>query len=179
MKKGLKGSQTEKNLWEAFSGESQARNKYTYFASQAKKDGYVQIQRYFEETAENEKEHAKVWFKLLDGINSTEENLVAAAAGEHYEWTEMYAGFAKTAREEGFDEIADLFEGAANVEKHHEARYLNLKKNIETGKVFKRDEPKAWICQNCGHIHRGEEAPDECPVCSHPKSYFKLLVKDY
>ncbi|MFO7612403.1 MAG: rubrerythrin family protein [Clostridia bacterium] len=179
MKRNLKGSNTEKNLREAFAGESQARNKYTYFASVAKKEGYVQIQKYFEETAGNEMEHAKVWFKLLDGIGTTEENLKAAAEGEHYEWTEMYKGFAETAKAEGFDDIAALFEGAAVIEKHHEARYNNLLNNIVEGSVFRKETSKAWICQNCGHIHRGEEALDECPVCSHPKAYFKLLVKDY
>lgn len=179
MTKNLKGSKTEQNLMDAFAGESQARNKYTYFASKAKKEGYVQISQYFEETAGNEMEHAKIWFKLLDGIGTTEENLKTAAAGEYYEWTEMYKGFAETAKEEGFNDIADLFGGVAVIERHHEARYNNLLKNIEEGKVFKRETSKAWICQNCGHIHRGEEALEECPVCSHPKAYFKLLAKDY
>ena len=175
----LKGSKTEANLMTAFAGESQARNKYTYFASKARKDGYVQIANIFEETANNEKEHAKIWFKLLEGIGSTPENLLAAAEGENYEWTDMYATFAKEAREEGFDHIANLFEGVAAIEKEHEERYKALCKNIEEGKVFNREGKKAWICRNCGHIHFGEEAPEVCPVCAHPKAYFELRAQNY
>lgn len=176
----LKGSKTEANLMAAFAGESQARNKYTYYASKAKKEGLVQIAEYFEETANNEKEHAKMWFKLLHGgIKSTEINLQDAADGENYEWTDMYAGFAKTAREEGFDHIADLFEGVAKIEKDHEERYLKLLENLKTGKVFERSEQQAWICSNCGHVHTGNSAPDVCPVCAHPKAYFKIRTLDY
>ena len=176
----LKGSKTEQNLMTAFAGESQARNKYTYYASKAKKEGYVQISAIFEETANNEKEHAKMWFKLLhDGVPSTIENLRDAANGENYEWTDMYKSFAEIAKEEGFDEIAVLFEGVAAIEKHHEERYRKLLDNIETGKVFKRPEEKMWICRNCGHIHYGEEAPEVCPVCNHPKSYFELKAENY
>ena len=176
----LKGSKTEQNLWTAFAGESQARNKYTYYASQAKKDGYVQIGNLFIETAENEKEHAKIWFKLLHGgMPDTVTNLKDAAAGENYEWTEMYAEFAKVAREEGFDQIADLFDGVAKIEKEHEERYLALLKNVEDGKVFKKDSQVVWICTNCGHIHIGDSAPELCPVCSHPQAYFQLVAKNY
>ena len=177
----LKGSQTEKNLMEAFAGESQARNKYTYFASKAKKEGYEQIAAIFEETAGNEKEHAKMWFKLLQGgdIKSTKENLLMAAEGENYEWTDMYAEFAKTAKEEGFDRIAFLFEEVGKIEKEHEERYRKLLDNIEQGKVFVREEPKMWICRNCGHIHYGEEAPAVCPVCAHPQNYFEIRKENY
>lgn len=176
----LKGSKTEANLMAAFAGESQARNKYTYYASKAKKDGYVQIAALFEETAANEKEHAKIWFKLLNGgIGSTLDNLKDAAAGENYEWTDMYAGFAKTAREEGFDFIADLFEGVAKIEKEHEARYLKLVENIENGLVFSRDGDVIWQCRNCGHIVIGKKAPETCPVCAHPQSYFEIKAENY
>ena len=176
----IKGSKTEANLLAAFSGESQARNKYTYYASKARKDGYVQIANIFEETANNEKEHAKMWFKLLNGgIGDTLSNLKDAAAGENYEWTDMYAGFAKTAREEGFDHIADLFEGVAKIEKEHEERYLKLVQNIEGGLVFSKDGDVIWQCSNCGHIHVGQKAPEVCPVCSHPQAYFQLLAKNY
>lgn len=175
----LKGSKTEANLWEAFSGESQARNKYTYFASVAKKEGYVQVQNIFLETAENEKEHAKLWFKLLRELGTTTENLKAAAEGEHYEWTTMYKDFAATAREEGFEHIAKLFDGAAAIEKEHEARYLKLLDNIENGSVFKDSEEVAWKCINCGHIHVGDEAPQVCPVCAHPKAFFERRAVNY
>ena len=175
----LKGTKTEKNLMEAFAGESQARNKYSYFASKAKKDGYQQIGAFFEETANNEKEHAKIWFKLLNGIGSTEENLKAAAAGEHDEWTDMYARMANEAREEGFDEIAALFEGVGKIEKEHEERYLKLLKNIEDGVVFKRETKSVWVCRNCGHIVDSLEAPEKCPVCAHPQDYFELRVINY
>lgn len=176
----LKGTRTEKNLMEAFAGESMARNKYTYFASKARKDGYVQIAELFEETAANEKEHAKIWYKLLhDGIGSTTENLKAAAEGENYEWTDMYATFAKEAREEGFHEIADLFEGVAAIEKEHEERYLKLLQNIEDGIVFSRDGDTIWKCKNCGHVCVGHKAPDVCPVCNHPQSYFEIKAENY
>ena len=176
----LKGSKTETNLLAAFAGESEARNKYTYFASKAKKDGYVQIAKIFEETADNEKEHAKIWFKLLnDGIGSTEENLKAAAAGENYEWTDMYATFAKEAREEGFDQIAALFEMVGEIEKEHEARYLKLLKNIENGLVFSKEGDTIWKCSNCGHIVIGKNAPEVCPVCAHPQSYFEVKAENY
>ncbi len=175
----LKGSRTEANLAAAFAGESQARNKYTYFASKAKKDGYVQIAKIFEETANNEKEHAKMWFKLLGGIGTTAENLKAAAEGENYEWTDMYAGFAKVAREEGFDDIAEKFEMVGAIEKEHEARYLKLLENVEGGLVFSRDNEMIWQCSNCGHIVVGKAAPDMCPVCAHPQSYFELLATNY
>ena len=175
----LKGSKTEANLRAAFAGESEARNKYTYYASKARKEGYNQIAALFEETAANEKEHAKLWFKLFHGIDSTAENLADAAAGENYEWTDMYAKFAKEAREEGFDHIAQLFDGVAAIEKEHEERYKALCKNIEEGKVFNREGKKAWICRNCGHIHFGEEAPEVCPVCAHPKAYFELRAQNY
>ncbi|MBQ2390331.1 MAG: rubrerythrin family protein [Clostridia bacterium] len=176
----LKGTKTEANLMTAFAGESQARNKYTYYASKAKKDGYEQIAALFEETANNEKEHAKMWFKLLHGgIPSTEENLKDAAEGENYEWTEMYAEFAKVAREEGFDHIATLFDGVAAIEKEHEERYRKLLGNIEEGIVFSRDGDMVWICRNCGHVHVGKAAPEVCPVCAHPKAYFELRSKNY
>jgi len=176
----LKGSKTEANLMTAFAGESQARNKYTYYASKAKKDGYVQIAAIFEETANNEKEHAKMWFKLLHGgIGDTVDNLKDAAAGENYEWTDMYAGFAKTAREEGFDHIADLFEGVAKIEKEHEERYLKLVKNLEEGLVFSRDGDMIWQCANCGHIVIGKKAPEVCPVCAHPQAYFQIKAQNY
>ncbi len=177
----LKGSRTEANLMTAFAGESQARNKYTYYASKAKKDGYVQIAQIFEETANNEKEHAKIWFKLLHdgGVPSTIENLKDAAAGENYEWTEMYAEFAKVAKEEGFDHIASLFEMVAKIEKDHEERYKKLLANIEGGLVFSRDGDMMWICSNCGHVHFGKEAPELCPVCAHPKAYFMVKAENY
>jgi rubrerythrin len=177
----LKGSKTEANLMTAFAGESQARNKYSYFASKAKKDGYEQIAAIFEETANNEKEHAKMWFKLLCGgeIPSTAENLKAAADGENYEWTDMYAQFAKEAKEEGFDRIAYLFESVANIEKEHEARYRKLLENVEGGLVFSKDGDKIWQCRNCGHIVIGKEAPEVCPVCSHPKAYFEIKADNY
>jgi len=176
----IKGSKTEANLQAAFAGESMARNKYTFYASQAKKDGYVQIASFFEETAGNEKEHAKIWFKLLhDGVSDTIANLKDGAAGEHYEWTDMYVNFAKTAREEGFAKIAFLFEEVAKIEKEHEERYLNLLKNIEEDKVFARDEKKVWKCSNCGHFHYGDKAPEVCPVCNHPKAYFEIKAENY
>ena len=177
----LKGSKTEKNLWEAFAGESQARNKYTYFASKAKKEGYEQVGAFFEETAGNEKEHAKIWFKLLCGgeIPATTENLKAAAAGEHGEWTEMYKRMAEDAREEGFNDIAFLFESVGRIEKEHEERYLKLLKNIQDGAVFTKKEKSVWICRNCGHIVDSESAPHQCPVCTHPQSYFELRVINY
>lgn len=176
----LKGSRTEKNLMEAFAGESMARNKYTYFASKAKKDGYVQIGELFEETAANEKEHAKIWFKLLNGgIGTTAENLKAAAAGENYEWTDMYDKFAREAKEEGFDDIAALFEGVAAIEKEHEERYRKLLSNIEDGIVFSRDGDTIWKCKNCGHICIGPKAPEVCPVCNHPQSYFEVKAENY
>lgn len=176
----LKGTKTEANLMAAFAGESQARNKYTYYASKAKKDGYVQIAALFEETANNEKEHAKIWFKLLhDGMPSTVENLKDAAEGENYEWTDMYAGFAKTAREEGFEDIAKLFEGVAAIEKEHEERYRKLLENIEGDLVFSKDGDVIWECRNCGHIVIGKKAPDVCPVCAHPQSYFQVKANNY
>ncbi len=178
--KDLKGTKTEANLQTAFAGESMARNKYTYYASKAKKDGYVQIAELFEETAANEKEHAKLWFKLLHGgIGTTAENLKDAAAGENYEWTDMYATFAKEAKEEGFDEIAALFEGVAAVEKRHEERYLKLLANVESGLVFSRDGDMMWQCGNCGHVVIGKQAPEVCPVCAHPQSYFRILAENY
>ena len=179
MAKDLKGTQTEKNLLEAFAGESQARNKYTYYASKAKKDGYVQISKLFEETANNEKEHAKIWFKLLCGINSTEENLEDAAAGENCEWTNMYPSFAKTAREEGFDDIAELFEKVGMIEKEHEKRYRKLLANIKGSLVFSSDGDEVWECANCGHIVIGKKAPEQCPVCNHPQSYFMRRATNY
>lgn len=177
----LKGSKTEKNLLEAFSGESQARNKYDYYASQAKKDGYVQVSNIFAETALNEKEHAKLWFKHLHGwgVPDTITNLKDAAAGENYEWTQMYATFAKEAREEGFNEIADMFEAVGAVEKLHEERYLTLLANIENGVVFKKDKVVMWKCGNCGYVHVAEEAPELCPACKHPKSYFEIRAVNY
>ena len=175
----LKGSKTEANLLAAFSGESQARNKYTYFASKAKKEGYVQIANLFEETANNEKEHAKIWFKLLDGIGSTAENLKAAAEGENYEWTDMYATFAKEARAEGFDHIADLFEMVGEIEKEHEQRYLKLLANVENGLVFSKEGDTVWQCSNCGHIVIGKQAPEVCPVCAHPQAYFQVKAENY
>jgi len=176
----LKGTKTEANLMAAFSGESQARNKYTYYASKAKKEGFEQIAELFTETANNEKEHAKIWFKLLhDGVADTATNLKDAAAGEKYEWTDMYANFAKEAREEGFTKIAVLFEEVAKIEKDHEERYNALLANIEQGKVFKKDTPQQWICSNCGHIHEGPNAPEVCPVCEHPKAYFKVRATNY
>lgn len=177
----LKGSQTEKNLQTAFAGESQARNKYTYYASKAKKDGYNQIAAIFEETAANEKEHAKIWFKLLhEGkVPDTVTNLKDAAAGENYEWTDMYAGFAKTAKEEGFDQIAELFAMVGEIEKHHEERYKKLLANIEGGIVFSRDNDMIWQCSNCGHIVVGKKAPDVCPVCDHPQSFFQILAENF
>lgn len=180
MSEKLKGTRTEANLMAAFAGESQARNKYTYYASKAKKDGYVQIAALFEETANNEKEHAKIWFKLLhDGIGSTPDNLKDAAEGENYEWTDMYATFAKEAREEGFDEIAALFDGVAAIEKEHEERYRKLLANIEDGLVFSRDNDMIWQCINCGHIVVGKKAPEVCPVCAHPQSYFQIKAENY
>lgn len=175
----LKGSKTEANLLKAFAGESQARNKYTYFASKAKKEGYNQIAAVFEETAENEKEHAKLWFKHLNGIGSTYENLIAAASGENEEWTDMYKQMAKTAREEGFEEIARQFEGVAEIEKRHEERYLKLAKNVKENMVFVKEGEKVWICTNCGHIHVGKNAPEVCPVCAHPQAYFKILNEEF
>ena len=175
----LAGTKTEKNLMEAFAGESMARNKYTYFASKAKKEGYEQISALFLETANNEKEHAKIWFKLLSGIGTTEENLKAAAAGENEEWTDMYARMAREAREEGFDQIADLFEGVGAIEKEHEERYLKLLENVEKEEVFKKNVKTVWICRNCGHIVDSEEAPEKCPVCAHPQAYFELRVINY
>ena len=178
--KNLKGTKTEKNLMAAFSGESEARNKYTYYASKAKKDGYVQIAKIFEETAANEKEHAKIWFKLLkDGIGATDVNLEDAASGENYEWTEMYPTFAKEAREEGFDHIAYLFEEVAKIEKEHEERYKKLLENVEGGLVFSRDEEMIWQCSNCGHIMVGKKAPEVCPVCAHPQAYFEIKADNY
>ena len=173
------GTQTEKNLMAAFAGESEARNKYTYFASKAKKEGFEQIAALFLKTADNEKEHAKLWFKELNGIGDTAENLLAAAEGENYEWTDMYATFAKEAREEGFDHIADLFEMVGEIEKEHEARYLKLLDNVENGLVFSRDGDCIWQCSNCGHIVVGKQAPDVCPVCAHPKAYFELKSSNY
>jgi rubrerythrin len=177
----LKGSKTEQNLMTAFAGESQARNKYTYFASKAKKEGYQQIAALFEETANNEKEHAKIWFKLLnDGeIPSTASNLAAAADGENYEWTDMYDEFAKVAKEEGFDHIAFLFEGVAKIEKEHEARFRSLLKSVEDKVVFSSDEDAIWICRNCGHIVVGKYAPEVCPICAHPQSYFERKATNY
>jgi rubrerythrin len=190
--KSLKNTKTEKNLLTAFAGESQARNRYTYFASKAKKDGYVQISKIFEETANQEKEHAKRLFKFLEGgeveitgafpagvIGETADNLKGSAAGENYEWTEMYPSFAKIAREEGFDKIAEVFEAIAVAEKQHEKRYLALMKNIREEKVFKREQKVFWVCQNCGYVHYGEEAPEICPACVHPQSHFKLLCENY
>lgn len=180
-KMNLKGTKTEANLQAAFAGESQARNKYTYFASRAKKDGYVQIAAIFEETANNEKEHAKLWYKLLNGgsIGSTVENLKEAAGGENYEWTDMYDNFAKEAREEGFEEIARLFEGVAAIEKEHEERYRKLLENVEKELVFSKDGNVIWQCANCGHICVGRKAPEVCPVCAHPQAYFQVKPENY
>ena len=177
----LKGSKTEENLLKAFAGESGARNKYTYYASKAKKEGFEQIATIFEETANNEKEHAKLWFKYLHGgdVPTTEENLLDAAEGENYEWTDMYAEFAKVAKEEGFDEIAYKFEGVAKIEKEHEERYRALIENVKNEKVFNKESEEMWICRNCGHIHFGKTAPEVCPVCNHPKAYFELRAKNY
>ena len=177
----LKGSKTEKNLQTAFAGESQARNKYTYYASQAKKDGFVQISKIFEETANNEKEHAKLWFKYLNGgkVPETIQNLKDAADGENYEWTDMYATFAREAKEEGFEELAILFEMVGKIEKHHEERYRKLLANIEKGEVFKRVGENMWECANCGHVHIGETAPQLCPVCKHPQSFLFLKAQNY
>lgn len=173
------GTQTEKNLEAAFAGESQARNKYTYFASVAKKQGFEQIADLFLKTAGNEKEHAKMWFKELNGIGDTAENLLAAAEGENYEWTDMYEDFAKTAEEEGFTELAHKFRLVAAIEKHHEERYRALLRNVEAAEVFKRSEIKVWECRNCGHIVVGKEAPEVCPVCNHPQSYFEIHAENY
>ncbi|MDF2586582.1 MAG: rbr2 [Anaerocolumna sp.] len=176
----LKGTKTEVNLRKAFAGESEARNKYTYYASKAKKEGYEQIAELFLETANNEKEHAKLWFKLLhDGMPDTKENLLDAAMGENYEWTDMYATFAKEAREEGFTKIAYLFEGVAKIEKEHEERYRKLLSNLEDGLVFSKDGDTIWQCGNCGHIHVGKKAPEKCPVCDHPQAYFRVLAQNY
>jgi len=179
--KNLKGTKTEQNLLEAFAGESMARNKYTYFASKAKKDGYVQIAQLFEDTANNEKEHAKMWFKLLEGgsIKGTAENLLAAAEGENGEWTDMYARMAREAREEGFEDIAEKFEMVAAIEKTHEERYRKLLANVEGGLVFSRDGDMIWECSNCGHLHIGKKAPEVCPVCAHPQSYFMIRAINY
>ncbi len=178
MGKELKGTKTEKNLWEAFAGESQARNKYTYFASVAKKEGYQQIAEIFEETANNEKEHAKIHFKLLQGIGNTIENLKDAATGENEEWTDMYPRMAKDAREEGFEDIAKIFDGIAVIEKEHEERYKKLLENIEKGVVFKKESQVKWKCRNCGHIHEGNEAPEVCPVCDHPQAFFEVKAEN-
>ena len=177
----FKGSKTEANLMTAFAGESQARNKYTYYASAANKEGYVQIAKLFTETADNEKEHAKIWFKLLHGgkVADTATNLADAAAGENYEWTDMYAGFAKTAKEEGFDHIAYLFDAVGKIEKEHEERFLALLNNVKTESVFKKEEEIVWICLNCGHIHVGKDAPSVCPVCDHPQAYFAMRTQNY
>lgn len=179
--KDLKGTKTEKNLLEAFAGESQARNKYSFYASKARKDGYEQIAALFEETANNEKEHAKMWFKYLHGgaVPTTTENLLDAAQGENFEWTDMYERMAQEAEEEGFAEIAAKMRGVAAVERHHEERYRKLLKNIETGVVFTRDGDMVWICRNCGHLHIGNSAPEVCPVCNHPQAYFELQAKNY
>ena len=175
----LKGSKTEANLWKAFAGESQARNKYDYYASKAKKEGYEQIAAIFQETALNEKEHAKLWFKALDGIGSTPENLAAAAAGENEEWTQMYAEMAKTAEEEGFLKLAAQFEGVAKIEKTHEERYLKLLENLKNGEVFRKGEKVLWFCRNCGHVELAENAPAVCPVCAHPQAYFQVKATNY
>ena len=175
----LKGSKTEQNLWTAFAGESQARNKYDYFASRAKKDGYEQIAAIFQETALNEKEHAKLWFKALEGIGDTPANLLAAAAGEHEEWTDMCKRFAEEAKAEGFDRLAFLFAKVAEIEKHHEERYRKLLANIEKGEVWEKVGENRWQCRNCGHIYIGEKAPEKCPVCDHPKAYFQIEPENY
>ncbi len=179
MKTKYSGTQTEKNLEAAFAGESQARNKYTFFASKAKKEGYEQIAELFLKTADNEKEHAKLWFKELNGIGDTEQNLEAAAAGENYEWTDMYEGFAKVAEEEGFPELARKFRMVAQIEKHHEERYRALLHNVEMKEVFEKSEVKVWECRNCGHIVVGTKAPEICPVCAHPQSYFEIHMENY
>ena len=179
MSKPLAGTKTEKNLWTAFAGESQARNKYDYFAGVARKEGFQQIAAIFEETASNEKAHAKIWFKELQGIGNTAENLKAAASGEHYEWTDMYAGFAETAEKEGFPELAAKFRAVAAIEKHHEERYRALLHNIETAQVFEKSDVKVWECRNCGHIVVGTKAPEVCPVCAHPQSYFEIHAENY
>ena len=173
------GTQTEKNLLEAFAGESQARNKYTYFASKAKKEGYEQIAEIFLKTADNEKEHAKIWFKELEGIGTTADNLKAAADGENFEWTDMYEGFAKTAEKEGFADLAKKFRMVGEIEKRHEERYRALLRNVEAQEVFKKSSVKVWECRNCGHIVVGEKAPDVCPVCAHPQSYFEISAENY
>lgn len=173
------GTETEKNLRTAFSGESEARNKYTFFASVAKKEGYEQIAALFQKTADNEKEHAKMWFKELNGIGNTAHNLASAAEGENYEWTDMYAGFAETAEKEGFPELAAKFRLVAEIEKHHEERYRALLKNVETAKVFEKSDVKVWECRNCGHIVIGTSAPQICPVCAHPQSYFEVRAENY
>ena len=173
------GTQTEKNLMDAFSGESQARNKYTYFASKAKKEGFEQIAALFQKTADNEKEHAKMWFKELNGLGDTAENLLSAAEGENYEWTDMYAGFADTAEKEGFSELAAKFRMVAEIEKHHEERFRALLNNVETATVFEKSEVKVWECRNCGHIVVGTKAPEMYPVCAHPKAYFELHAENY
>lgn len=179
--KNLQGTKTEANLKAAFAGESQAHNKYTYFASKAKKDGYVQIAAIFEETAKNEQEHAKIWYKILNGgqVSDTATNLKDAATGENYEWTDMYAGFAETAREEGFTEVARLFDAVAAIEKEHEERYKKLLSNVENGLVFSKDGDAVWQCSNCGHIVVGKNAPQLCPVCAHPQSYFQVRAENY
>lgn len=177
--KDLKGTKTEKNLLEAFAGESMARNKYSYFASVAKKEGYQQISAIFEETAGNEKEHAKLWFKALGELGTTTENLLKAAEGEYGEWTDMYARMAKEAREEGFLELAQQFEGVAKIEKTHEERYRKLLSNIEEDKVFKREDKEVWFCRNCGHLHYGKKSPSVCPVCNHPQAYFEIRSENY
>lgn len=174
----LKGSKTYENLLIAYAGESQARNKYTYFASKAREEGYMQIADIFEKTADNEKEHAELWYKHFAGIGTTEENLLTAAEGEHYEWSEMYADMAKVAREEGFTRIAEQMEGVAAIEKHHEERYLKFRDDIRNGRVFERENEEAWICTNCGHIHYGKEAPKVCPVCFHERGYFKIKAEE-
>ena len=173
------GTQTEKNLWEAFAGESQARNKYTYFASKANKEGFEQIAEIFQKTADNEKEHAKLWFKELEGIGDTAQNLLAAAEGENYEWTDMYEGFAKTAEAEGFKALAMKFRLVAAIEKRHEERYRALLKNVELQEVFAKSDVKVWECRNCGHIVVGEQAPEMCPTCAHPQAYFEIHVDNY
>jgi rubrerythrin len=173
------GTQTEKNLWEAFAGESQARNKYTYFASKAKKEGFEQIAEIFQKTADNEKEHAKLWFKELEGIADTAQNLLAAAEGENYEWTDMYEGFAKTAEAEGFKALAMKFRLVAAIEKRHEERYRALLKNVELQEVFAKSDVKVWECRNCGHIVVGEQAPEMCPTCAHPQAYFEIHIDNY
>ena len=179
MDKELKGTKTEANLWEAFAGESKARNKYTYYVSKAKKDGYEQIAALFQETADQEKEHAKMWFKLIHGISGTLTNLKDAAQGEKEEWVDMYPRMAREAREEGFDEIAELFEGVAAIEKVHEEKYRRLFENIEQGIVFSREGDVVWQCRNCGHIHVGKQAPEKCPVCDHPQAHFEIKKENY